>query len=116
MKKQPRRRASSTPDVPPPGLQYAFRLIDIDGFAQDAREVYPHAVKIIENMNHQDGRPRGPVIEDELMAAARAIFPPQPHDETAGPDANPVVASVGGFYVGVAVCWLLMTQINGGAR
>src|SRR5262245_55742512 len=95
-----------------PGLQYAFKLIDIDGNPQNASKVYPHALKIIQNI-HVDGI-GGRFIEEELMAAARAMFPPVPHDPTSNPDASPEIAAVAGFYVGFAVNWLLMSRINGG--
>ena len=116
MKATPKKTRRRTSANVPPGLQYAFRLIDIDGYPQDAGDVLPHALKIIDNMNHATGRPNGPIIEDELMAAAGTIFPPQKHDPSTDPGNNPVIASVGGFYTGFAVCWLLMTQINGGGR
>jgi hypothetical protein len=102
----------STPTYPT-GLDHVFALIDMDGYWQDAGDVYPHAVKIINNMRR---RSNGPVVENELMAASRVVFPGSPHDDSSNPDSNPTLASVGGFYVGVAVCWLLMTQINGGVR
>lgn len=106
-KKQPKPATKKARNAAPTGLAYAFRLIDE---AHVADRIYPHAVTIIDHID------KDLMIEDELMRAARAVFPPAKHDSSSGPKQTPELAALGGFYVGFAACWLLMTQINGGVR
>jgi hypothetical protein len=108
MKKPPRarsrRRSSVTP--PPRGLCLAFRMIpDPDGTQgtdQCAADAYPHAARILSDA--------GLSLERELRAATTTVFPGWERDN------SPNLAAVASFQVGFAVCWLLMTQMNGGAR
>lgn len=109
----------------PAGLAAAFKLIQMDGFTSSAAaghadEAYPHACRIIRHL-HGELRPsddNGVLIQTEIDEAARAMYSVIELGITDDPAENPHSVGFAGFHVGFAVCWLLMTAVNGngGAR
>ena len=113
-KKSTTTRKASTPV--PPGLAAAFKLIQPDDASAawaraQATDTYPHALAFLAALE-TDGS-----IDDVI---ARATQEEHGHVlEGADADNAEWVANLTGdtaLHVGFAACWLLMTQINGGAR
>lgn len=107
-----RRHRASTNNQAPAGLVAAFRMIYVDGatsaFADmTADRYYPYARRAIDHLNGRTGED----MESELLLAA---------EQVAGADRSlaedPSIVADAAFHVGFAVCWLLMTQVNGGGR
>ncbi len=93
----------------PAGLVAMFQLLadpDVDGRTNkiEATQVFPLCRRLIADI--RDGERRS----DALLAALKAIYPDvdEPEDPSYGLDA--------GFRVGVAAAWLVLRDINGGAR
>lgn len=118
-KKTAARRTALRREVVPIGLAHAFKLIGMDSQTPQAAEsfaseTYHHALTIIEHLHGRHTDNNGLAIERELLEAARTILPT---DRAEGDSAtNPALTAEAGFNVGFAVCWLMMAQINGGAR
>jgi hypothetical protein len=123
MKKPATRKPARTTrptTAPPAGLVAAFMLIQMDGFAagaarSNAEDSFPHATNIIGHLNgyNEAEAYNDLLIQNELNAAVRTMYSPAKED----PAESPQLMSFAGFHVGFAVCWLLMTAINGnGAR
>jgi len=120
-----RPRLATARTVPPAGLDEAFRLIQMDGFTpsaapQAAAEAYQSAQRVIAYLNGQLTHPHKHndlLIQEELEAANRIMHPPTDDDEP-DPATTPQTMAIAGFHVGFAVCWLLLTAVNGkdGAR
>jgi hypothetical protein len=121
-KAKPRKRARAV-DVPI-GLSAAFKMIAFDGEMPCGADVlcedaYPHAVRIIDLLHGRTADSEinnDMAIERELQEATRRIYPPVSKAAEDDPAESAGLASFASFRVGFAVCWLLMTQVNGGVR
>jgi hypothetical protein len=116
-----RKQTRSTRTPAPAGLVAAFKLIQMDGFSACAPrllacEMQPHAINIIAHLNggiDPKGHNNDVLIQDELTAAVQTMNPGPRPDHEPDPAESPELMSFAGFHVGFAVCWLLMTAING---
>lgn len=110
-------KSSASEASAPTGLTAAFKLIAMDGdtstaASTHAARAYPYALQIIDHLNGRIS-PRASndtLIEMELLAAARHLFPSV--DDSDPAEVRGTVAEAG-FMVGYAVCWLLMRSVSG---
>lgn len=107
-------------DAVPPGLVAAFTLIRMDDDNMHnpphaARHAYPYARKVINVLRGQfdEDTNQDLLIEETLSEAAQRRYDDMSPDEVA--ESGALRGEVA-FEVGFAVCWLLMTEMNGGAR
>ena len=116
MTRSRQRRQRAKPTAPPTGLVAAFTMVrqtDERAIAavRHAQASYPHARRIIDSLHDVTGDKGSQYgdISDTLLQATDDLF--SPLDEPSRND--PSMASQAGFYVGFAVCWLLLTAVNG---
>ena len=104
--------AKATPQAPA-GLKLAFSLIRESDhtplFASlTAEEVYPVAQQVIEELQ---GEANPMAINEIMYRATEQMF----EWETASREV-PDFVQTAAYYIGFAVCWLQMNDIQGGAR
>lgn len=95
----------------PAGLRAAFSMIALDGVnpswaTQATNATFPHAQRIVKTVLTRGDEG---VVVQELTNAIRTTFP------NLDRESEPAVttAQEAAFNVGFAVCWLLLTAING---
>jgi hypothetical protein len=96
----------------PAGLRAAFLTLTLDNVKPTwattaANASYPHASNIVQTLLTGGDEP---AVVEELDASVHSLFPNLDEEPTTA------TAQEAAFYVGVAVCWLLLTSITGGNR
>jgi hypothetical protein len=110
--KKATRRASKEA---PLGLALAFKWLLEDDLKSSAAKtyadkIYPHALALIEAVQHDDSYAG---VDDVLEEATKAKYSGCLDDD--GEIAH-VFHGRAGLYVGFAACWLMMQNVHGGAR
>ena len=101
------------------GLTTAFRLVIVPNDAhwpcafEVARDAYPHARRILALLQSNQIENMDRALTDALIRATQIMFP---HDILSSDECAdaPRLAGPASFYVGYAVCWLLLQTVNGG--